>query len=116
MPLAGSCVSNRPKASARCNDSVLSGEDEGVDDLVALMIDYQAGRLEAFEGLYACLAPQLRRHFSRQVFAVYVEPPSMDELRQRLLLRDGVVGERYEHAKAEIEKLHRGEYDSAYEI
>jgi RNA polymerase sigma-70 factor, ECF subfamily len=35
-----------------------------VDDLVALMIDYQAGRLEAFEGLYACLAPQLRRHFS----------------------------------------------------
>jgi len=36
-----------------------------VDDLVALMIDYQAGRLEAFEDLYARLAPQLRRHFSR---------------------------------------------------
>lgn len=29
------------------------------------MVDYQAGRLEAFEGLYAELAPQLRRHFAR---------------------------------------------------
>jgi RNA polymerase sigma-70 factor, ECF subfamily len=35
-----------------------------VDDLVALMVDYQAGRLEAFEGLYTSLAPQLRRHFA----------------------------------------------------
>jgi RNA polymerase sigma-70 factor, ECF subfamily len=43
---------------------VVSGEDEGVDDLVSLMVAYQAGRLEAFEGLYAALAPPLRRHFA----------------------------------------------------
>lgn len=34
--------------------------DEG---LVRLMRSYQAGELEAFEGLYAALAPDLRRHF-----------------------------------------------------
>jgi RNA polymerase sigma-70 factor (ECF subfamily) len=35
-----------------------------VDDLVSLMVAYQAGGLDAFEGLYASLAPQLRRHFA----------------------------------------------------
>jgi RNA polymerase sigma-70 factor (ECF subfamily) len=58
-------VSNRTKPADRCNDSASTSENEDVDDLVALMIDYQAGRLEAFEDLYASLAPQLRRHFSR---------------------------------------------------
>jgi RNA polymerase sigma-70 factor (ECF subfamily) len=38
-----------------------SGRDEG--RLVDLMRDYQAGRIEAFEGLYAALASDLRRHF-----------------------------------------------------
>jgi RNA polymerase sigma-70 factor (ECF subfamily) len=40
-----------------------------VDDLVSLMVDYQAGQLEAFEGLYAALAPQLRRHFAASLKA-----------------------------------------------
>jgi RNA polymerase sigma-70 factor (ECF subfamily) len=37
--------------------------DEAEDHLVRLMVDYQAGRSEAFEGLYAALAGALRRHF-----------------------------------------------------
>ena len=37
------------------------GEEE--DRLVRLMVDYQSGRAEAFEGLYAALAGVLRRHF-----------------------------------------------------
>ena len=64
MPRAGRGVSNRPEARPRGNDRARSGEDEGVEDLVSLMVAYQAGRLDAFEGLYASLAPQLRRHFA----------------------------------------------------
>ena len=37
--------------------------EEAEDRLVRLMVDYQAGRTEAFEGLYAELACALRRHF-----------------------------------------------------
>jgi len=36
---------------------------EGEDRLVRLMVEYQAGRTEAFEGLYEALAGILRRHF-----------------------------------------------------
>jgi RNA polymerase sigma-70 factor (ECF subfamily) len=38
-------------------------EGEAEDGLVHLMVEYQAGRTEAFEGLYAALAGVLRRHF-----------------------------------------------------
>ena len=40
-------------------------EDEG--HLVRLMREYQAGGLEAFEGVYAALAADLSRHFAGQV-------------------------------------------------
>src|SRR5215467_13773840 len=33
------------------------------DPLVGLMVEYQAGRLEAFEALYGELVGDLRRHF-----------------------------------------------------
>jgi RNA polymerase sigma-70 factor (ECF subfamily) len=36
---------------------------EADDRLVRLMVEYQAGRTEAFESLYAALAGALRRHF-----------------------------------------------------
>jgi len=36
---------------------------EADDRLVRLMVEYQAGRTEAFESLYAALAEALRRHF-----------------------------------------------------
>ena len=37
------------------------------DDLVPLMIAYQAGRLEAFEGLYRALADDVRRFFAASI-------------------------------------------------
>jgi RNA polymerase sigma-70 factor (ECF subfamily) len=37
--------------------------DRGEERLVRLMVDYQAGAVEAFEGLYAALARDLGRHF-----------------------------------------------------
>lgn len=42
-------------------DQSPAGED---DELVALMIAYQAGRLDAFERLYVALADDLRRYFA----------------------------------------------------
>ena len=36
-------------------------------ELVALMVAYQGGRLDAFEDLYAALAPQLARYFASRV-------------------------------------------------
>ena len=36
---------------------------QGEEPLVRLMVEYQAGRIEAFERLYAELASDLRRHF-----------------------------------------------------
>jgi RNA polymerase sigma-70 factor (ECF subfamily) len=41
-----------------------SGEPDGGEErLVRLMVEYQAGAIEAFEGLYAALARDLGRHF-----------------------------------------------------
>jgi RNA polymerase sigma-70 factor (ECF subfamily) len=48
------------------------GAPAQVDPLVGLMVDYQRGQIEAFEGLYAALAGDLLRHFkavSRDGFA-----------------------------------------------
>jgi RNA polymerase sigma-70 factor (ECF subfamily) len=44
-------------------ESVLERSTDEGDDLVALMVGYQAGRLEAFERLYSAVAPELLRYF-----------------------------------------------------
>ena len=43
------------------------GDDAQEDDLVALMVAYQAGRLDAFEALYRALAGDMRRFFAASV-------------------------------------------------
>jgi RNA polymerase sigma-70 factor (ECF subfamily) len=53
--------------------------DEG---LVQLMIDYQAGRLDAFESLYAALADDVRRFFAASV----VDSAAVPDLVQQTFL------------------------------
>jgi RNA polymerase sigma-70 factor (ECF subfamily) len=69
-------VSPRSKNEESCcsHASVTGGRgdaasDPGVVDegLVPLMVDYQAGRLDAFESLYAALADDVRRFFAASV-------------------------------------------------
>jgi RNA polymerase sigma-70 factor (ECF subfamily) len=43
------------------------GEKDGDEELVRLMIAYQAGQLAAFEGLYAALAGDLQRYFAAAI-------------------------------------------------
>ena len=43
------------------------GDDAQEDDLVALMVAYQGGRLDAFEALYHTLAGDVRRFFAASV-------------------------------------------------
>ena len=54
------------------NTSLMAGvpEDQGGARLVALMVAYQGGRIEAFEGLYAALAPELTRYFAARAGAM----------------------------------------------
>ncbi|MFY9824625.1 MAG: sigma factor, partial [Thermoanaerobaculia bacterium] len=41
----------------------MNGDGKDGEELVRLMVDYQAGRLAAFELLYGQLAAELRRYF-----------------------------------------------------
>jgi RNA polymerase sigma-70 factor (ECF subfamily) len=45
-----------------------NGEDDREQDLVGLMVSYQAGELAAFERLYSLVAPRLERYLTTSVF------------------------------------------------
>lgn len=65
MRLRDFAVTLRPgPAKILMMDSVHQAPHADEEDLVDLMVGYQAGRLEAFERLYSAVAPHLLRHFA----------------------------------------------------
>lgn len=65
------------------------------------VIDWPIQRLEIMQNA-----------FSSRLFRVYLEPPSMDVLRQRLVGRDGqIIQERWGVATEELDALGRGSFD-----
>jgi len=59
----------------------------------------------------------MRKAFPGKLLTVYIEPPSLDDLRERLG-RDGrdTSGTRYEEAVVELTKLWKGDFDGQYDF